>query len=359
MATTSSSRSESNVIQRQLKLRLNTTQERQLDTWLFQLTGVWNWAIKKLELDAKDGIYYTPKEFHNLLANHSKRLGIPSHTLQGMLTTAYMAWQRCWKKLAKKPKLKGRRNRLTSIPFPDPFRAPQGNHLTIPGLGAVRFHRQALPTGKIKGGRMVKRASGWYLCLFIDVQPQPIPHVADGVVGIDPGFYALLTLSTGEKIAHPRELERTAKRLAQAQRGLRQKLAARLQERLANQRQDRNHKLSRRLVAEHQTIRFSKDRITGIARRFGKSVASSGHGQLRLMLSYKCTASGRTYDEPDSKNSTRMCSTCKALTGPTGLAQLSVRHWRCSGCGSLHDRDTNAAINARDAGAGIAHEMVI
>jgi hypothetical protein len=31
----------------------------------------------------------------------------------------------------------------------------------------VRYHKQELPDGKIKYGRIVKRASGWYLCLFI------------------------------------------------------------------------------------------------------------------------------------------------------------------------------------------------
>ena len=62
-------------------------------------------------------LVYSQKAFHNLLADHGKKLGIPSHTLQGMLDTAYTAWQRCFKKLAKKPKLKGQRNKLTSIPF--------------------------------------------------------------------------------------------------------------------------------------------------------------------------------------------------------------------------------------------------
>jgi putative transposase len=344
------------MIQRQLKLRLKPRHEAQLDTWLWHLTGVWNWAIRKIELDAKDGIYYTPKAFHNLLADHGKTLGIPSHTLQGLLDTAYTAWQRCFRKLAKRPKLKGQRNKLNSIPFPDPFRAPAGNRISIPGLGKIRFHAQDIPEGKIKCGRLIKRVSGWYLCLVIDAQPNPIPHVANGQIGIDPGFTHLLTLSTGEKIPHPRELEQIAQRLAQAQRGHRQQLTARLQERLANQRKDRNHKLSRRLVAENAIIRFSKDRINSLAKRFGKSVASSGHYQLRQMLAYKCTASGRAYDEPDSTHSTRTCSACGALSGPQGLAGLSVRHWCCSACGMQHDRDVNAAINARNAGLGTSHE---
>lgn len=344
------------MIQRQLKLRLNSTQERMLCDWLWHLTGVWNWAIRKIELDANDGIFYTPKEFHNLLAGHSEILGIPSHTLQGTLTTAHTAWQRCFKKLAKRPKFKGQRNRLNSIPVPDPLRAPEGNHIKVPGLGSVRFHKQSLPEGKIKSGRIVKRASGWYLCLFIDAEPNPIEATGSAWVGIDPGFKDLVTLSTGQKIPHPRELEQTATRLAQAQRGKNKKLAARLQERLANQRKDRNHKLSRALISDFEWIAFSNDNHRGMARMFGKSVSSSSHGQLQSMLAYKCRAGGRQYVEVLSRNSTRTCSACGALTGPTGYAGLSVRQWVCSACGASHDRDINAAINTLKAGAGIALE---
>jgi transposase len=344
------------MIQRQLKLRLNRGQETQLNTWLWHLTGVWNWAIRKIEQDAKDGIYYSQKAFHNLLADHGKKLGIPSHTLQGMLDTAYTAWQRCYKTLAKQPRLKGYRNRLASIPFPDPFKAPERTHIHIPGIGHVRFHAQALPQGRIKSGRLIKRASGWYLCLFIDAQPQAIPPSGDRAIGIDPGFQHVLTLSTGEKIPHPHELRQTAHRLAQAQHGGRKHLAARLHERLANQRKDRNHKLSRRLVAENQRLVWSKDRQTAIAKTFGKSVASAGHAQLRGMLAYKCTASGRQFLEVPSQYSTKTCSACGSRSGPTGYAGLQVRQWTCADCGSAHDRDVNAAINTLHTGVGTTHE---
>ena len=344
------------MIQRQLKLRLTSQQEHQLTDWLWHLTSVWNWAIRKLELDARDGIYYSPKTFHNLLANHGKTLNIPSHTLQGMLSTAHTAWQRCFKKLAKRPRLKGQRNKLTSIPFPDPLKAPVGNTIGVPGIGRVRFHKQSVPDGRIKMGRIVKRASGWYFCLFIDTQPQAIPATGTGEIGMDSGFHHLLTLSTGEHIPHPHELRQTAHRLAQAQRGGRTHLAARLQERLANQRKDRNHKLSRRLVAENQRLVWSKDRQTAIAKIFGKSVASAGHAQLRGMLAYKCTASGREFLEVPSKYSTKTCSACGSLSGPTGYAGLQVRQWMCADCGSVHDHDVNAAINTLHARVGTTHE---
>jgi len=346
------------MIQAQFKLRLNKKQEALLVGWLCNLTGVWNWAVRKIELNAKDKIYFGAKDFQNLLANHGEKLGIPSHTLQGILSQAHLAWTRCFKKIAKRPHLKGQRNKLNSIPFPDPIKPPEDNYIGLPGLGKVRFHKQALPEGKIKCGRIVKRASGWYLCLFIAADREPINRVGYGKIGIDPGFKALLTMSDGEVVDHPRELEAIEHRLAQAQRGHDKVLAARLQEKRANQVKDRNHKLSLRLVQENVVIRFSADNHKGVAHKFGKSVSSSSHYQLRQMLSYKSHAGGTEYDEPDSKFSTMTCSVCGSRSGPTGWGGLAVRQWRCSECGTLHDRDVNAARNTLFAGAGYAHEVL-
>lgn len=344
------------MIQTQLKLRLNVTQETLLNGWLFMLTGVWNWAIRKIEQDAKGEIYYTGQAFQNLLAGHGQKIGIPSHTLQGILLMAHTAWSRCFKKIGGKPRLKGMRNKLNSIPFPDPLRAIEGRRVKLPGIGSVRFHGQDIPTGKIKCARIVKRASGWYLCLFIAGERAPIEATDRGMIGIDPGFIDLLTLSNGEKVEHPKELQQSLERLGQAQRGINRKLTARLHERIGNQRKDRNHKLSLRLVQENAVIAFSKDNTKGMARMFGKSVASSAHAQLRAMLAYKSHAGGTQYLEVDSRNSTRICSACGCLTGPSGLAELKVRTWVCSACGTPHDRDINAAVNTLMAGVGTTLE---
>jgi putative transposase len=346
------------MVQHQLKLKPNKKQEDTLNQWLWHLTSVHNWSVRKLELDARDSVYYSRKEFNNLLANHGDRLGIPSHVLQGQLCIAYDAWQRCFKGLAKRPRFKSKRNKLNSVPFPDPFNTPKGNKIAVPGLGKLRFHKQQLPEGRIKCGRIYRRASGWYLGLFVDAAPNAIPVVAHGEIGIDPGFKHLLAFSTGEKIEHPRELEASANRLAQAQRGNQPRLASRIQEKIANQRKDRNHKLSRRLVSENAVICFSKDNHRAIAKRFGKSVASSSHGQLRQFLSYKASRTdGRKYIEVDNRNSTRTCSVCGSLTGPQGWKGLKVRLWTCTECGTPQDRDINAAENTLMAGVGRTHEV--
>jgi putative transposase len=343
------------MIQRQLKLRLNQTQERTLEAWLWNLTGLWNWALSQVEHAPWRLSKY---DLEARIAGHCQRLGIAQEVMKGTLFCAHDAWSRHRRGLAGRPRRKGQRRPLNSIPFPRPVHV-EGRRARLPILGFLRFSRQDLPAGAVKCGRIIRRASGWYLCLAIDADRAPIARVSSGAVGIDPGFKSLLILSTGETISHPREFEAGAVRLAQAQRGHRKRLTARLHERMQNQRLDRNHKLSRDLVSRFTEIYFSKDRTSGIAKRFGKSVASSGHSQLRQMLSYKSRAGGAEYVEVDSKLSTKTCSACGALSGPTGLAGLKVRQWTCTACGKAHDRDVNAALNTLIAGAGRAHESKV
>jgi len=343
------------MIVREVKLRPTKKQEATLNNWLWHLTGVYNWAIRKIELDAQGGIYYTKQGFQNLLADHGKVLGIPSHTLQAVLVQAHDAWTRCFKKLAKKPRLKGRRNKLISIPFPDPIKPSKDNKISIPSFKGFRFHKQELPEGKIKRGRIVKRASGWYLQLTIDAE-RIIERKDNNIIGIDPGFKDLLTLSNGRKIENPKEYDNGLRRLGQAQRGRNKKLIARLHERIKNQKKDRNHKLSRELVENNIKIFFSKDNIKGIQKKFGKSVSNANHYQLRQMLKYKSSLCGTEYIEVGSKGSTLTCSDCGARSGPTGFTGLSVREWVCTSCGVIHDRDVNAAINTLIIGLGMSHE---
>jgi putative transposase len=61
------------------------------------------------------------------------------------------------------------------------------------------------------------------------------------------------------------------------------------------------------------------------------------------MLEYKAARYGRTFArigrfEPTSQ----VCSACGTRDGPK---PLSVRTWTCPACGTVHDRDVNAAKN--------------
>ena len=56
------------MVQYQLKLRMTKAQEAECARWLYHLTAVWNWAVRKIELNAKDKIYFPKRKFQNLLA---------------------------------------------------------------------------------------------------------------------------------------------------------------------------------------------------------------------------------------------------------------------------------------------------
>ena len=77
------------MIVRTLKLKLNRNQEVFLEQWLYRLTSVYNWGLKKIELNAKDKIYFSKMDFQNLLPEYGKKLDMPSHTIQGTLLQVY------------------------------------------------------------------------------------------------------------------------------------------------------------------------------------------------------------------------------------------------------------------------------
>jgi putative transposase len=341
------------MIVRKLKLKPTKEQKQLFQQWLLHLSSIYNWGLRKIELNAKDKIYFSQKTFQNLLPGYSDKLNISSHTIQGTLIQVHTAWQRCFKKLARKPRLKGFRNKLNSIPFPDPIKKIQLKSVKLPGIGKIHFHKQELPHGKIKCARIVKRPSGWYLCLWIDTIHTFYVKDTDKAVGIDPGFTTLLTLSDGTKIENPRELRKGAHRLAQAQRGQRKHLAARTHERQCNRRNDRNHKISRWLIENHKTIYYCNDNFRGMARRFGKSVSEAALGNLTGMITYKGNNCGRRVVPVKSARTTMTCSVCSALTGPAGLSGLAVRHWKCGVCGTQHDRDINSAQVVFNVGSGL------
>jgi transposase len=339
---------------RELKLKPTKQQTNQLEEWLWCLTGIYNWAIRKIELDANDRIYHTRFDLQNSLAGVSKKTNIPSHTIQANILQAYNAWDRCFKKLAKKPKLKSTHNKLRSICFPDELKINRikGNKISLPNIKEICFYKQTIPVGKIKQARIIKRASGWYCQLCIDFVYTFSIKNTNAVVGIDTGFKNLATLSNGEKFFNHRNFLKGQTRLAQAQRGNRKKLIERLHERISNRRKDYNHKTSRKIVQNFSEIYITNDSLKKQAKIFGKSITDAGISQLRQFISYKSDNHGRKCVLVDSNHTTMTCSNCGAKTGPTGLNGLAVRDWECSTCGVQHDRDVNSAKVILNLGLG-------
>lgn len=79
------------MIQVQLKLRLRPAHERQLERWLFRLTGAYNWAVRKIEADARSGKFYSAFDMKALVVGHGAKAGVPGDALDRRSTSSRRA----------------------------------------------------------------------------------------------------------------------------------------------------------------------------------------------------------------------------------------------------------------------------
>lgn len=341
------------MITRKVKLKLNRKNGKILEKYLYQLTGCFNWALSECYARNRAGLPYGYFDLTYLAIGHSKKACLPQRAIMGTIKTAQRSAENYFKKIFGKPKRKGLKNKLNSILFTGNVKINTiENYIKLPNIGHVKFHKQDLPVAKLATEvRLIKKASGWYAVLLFDEKhSQEIDKNTKKIIGIDTGFKDLMVFSDGTKIPKCNELAKKSDQLAKVQRGSGLKKAAILQEKIANQRLDRNHKISHSIVRDYLEIYITRDNLKNMQKLFGKSILSAGIGQLRNLISYKSSSCGRKFVLVDSKFTTMTCSNCQARTGPTGLSKLNVRNWECKACSALHDRDINAAINILNSG---------
>lgn len=85
-------------------------------------------------------------------------------------------------------------------------------------------------------------------------------------------------------------------------------------------------------------------RVKGLERgRNARAIRDVAFSELRRQLSYKSDWYGRVLVEVDRwYPSSKSCSQCRHVLDEL---RLDERQWRCPKCGTLHDRDVNAARN--------------
>jgi putative transposase len=256
------------------------------------------------------------------------------------------------------PRFRSRKDRRQAIRFTRNarFAITDGGKLRLPKIGDVRVSWSRDLPSEPSSVTVVKDASGRYFASFVvETVDEPLP-VVDAEVGIDLGLTHFAVLSDGQRIASPRFLRRAERRLKRAQRALSRKQKgsknrekarlklARAHARVADARRDFHHQTSTKIIRENQAVYVEDLAVKGLARtRLAKSVHDAGWAQFVAMLQYKAVKHGRTFArvgrfEPTSQ----ICSACGVLDGPK---PLHVRTWTCRHCGTVHDRDLNAAKN--------------
>jgi IS605 OrfB family transposase len=244
------------------------------------------------------------------------------------------------------------------------FKVLPNGRLRLPKIGAVRLRwSRPLPAEPSSVTITLDRAGRYHASFVVDVAEGTLPAV-ESTVGVDLGLSSFAAMSTGEKVANPHWLRQRERALRRSQRNMsrkqngsrnRQKARRRLARqhaKVADARRDFHHQLSTRLIRENQTVCVETLNLAALGRStLAKSLADAGWGQFIRMLEYKASMAGRTLVKVNRwYPSSQLCSSCSARTGPVGLRDLRVRAWTCLECGSVHDRDVNAARNILAAG---------
>ncbi|NPT42340.1 IS200/IS605 family element transposase accessory protein TnpB [Paraburkholderia sp. 1N] len=233
---------------------------------------------------------------------------------------------------------------------------------------AIRWSRTIPKGAQVTTVTVSKDASGRYhVSMLCDDAVSAKPEVS-GKVGIDLGLTHFAILSTGEKIAAPNTFRKNEAKLAKLQRRLAKKQkgsanrmkaklkVARMHARTADSRRDFLHKLSSRLINENQVIAIESLAVSNMQKNrcLAKSISDASWSEFTRQLEYKAQWYGRTLVGIDKwYPSSKRCSDC----GHTVVKMpLNIRAWTCPECGSIHDRDVNAARNVLAAGlAASAH----
>ena len=258
----------------------------------------------------------------------------------------------------------------------------EARRLYLLGVGDVKanYHRPLLGTPK---AITVKRegTKWWVSVRCVDVPAMPLAPTGREV-GIDLGVANLVATSDGKLIVGEHfgsrarvQLAAVQRKLATKQRGSNRRRrqveeVARLHRRVANQRKNAAHKLSRRLVNDYDLIVLEDLAITNMVRAprakpdleqpgaylpngaaakagLNRSIHDAGWGALASLLSYKAESAGRIVVTVDPHYTSQTCAECDHVDAGNRVSQAV---FCCRACGHRAHADVNAARNILWAG---------
>jgi putative transposase len=279
-----------------------------------------------------------------------------SQSLQHSLKHLDSAFNRFFKKLAKYPRFKSRKNKQS-------FRIPQFVTVKLGRLHFPKFkegirmddHREI--SGEIQNATITRNVAGQYFaCIGVTRNIEP-KMKTNKTVGIDLGIKSLVVCSDGTRFENIKPLKQLEKLVRIRQKALsrtekksngRTKARLRLgklQVKVANIRHNHLHQISHKLVSENQTIILEDLSVKNMMRnhKLAKSIGDCSWSELVRQINYKSDWYGKKVIKIDRYfPSSKTCSKCGYINGHLSLKD---REWKCPRCNVVHDRDYNASQN--------------
>ena len=349
------------LIRKAFRFRVYPTraQEVRLTAWNDALRFLWNLANEQrlLGLSRTDKRYPTAFDQINELTELRAELpwlaNVPRNVCAQLLVELDKAWQRCFKRVARKPRWKRRGKDFLGFTEPHPkVWKLDGSTLRFPKLGNLRTIVHRPVEGVPKTCTLRRDGDQWVASVLCEIEtPEPIQRTAP-VIALDRGITHLLADSDGNLTPNPRHLQRSLARLGRAQRVVarrkkgskrREKAKVRVMRLHRKVRRQRDHALhveSTRLAKSHGTVVIEKLNVAGMIRsNLARSIADAGWSRFAEMLRYKLAWSGGTLIEVPAHYSSQTCFEC----GCVDALSRRGEHFCCTVCGHVDHADLNAA----------------
>lgn len=245
------------------------------------------------------------------------------------------------------------------------------NQVKLPKIGIVKLSRKNyIPiVKKYSNPRVTFDGLNWYISVGVEEEDY-VSLELNGTIGIDLGLKDTAILSTGKKyknINKTAHVKRIEKRLKKLQRQVSRKYESnrqgkiynktnniekinkkinKLHKRLANIRNNYNHNITADIVNMNPAKIVIEDlNIKGMMKNkhLSDAIGKQGLYEITRQLDYKCKYKGIELVKADRwYPSSKTCSNCGHVKKDL---KLSDRTYICPECGTVIDRDLNAAIN--------------
>ena len=341
------------------KYKLYTSKRtKYLDRILREASYVWNHALALQKRYYRlFGKYISKNVMQKHFAKRISRNLLHSQSVQEILERLDTAFQRFFKRLARRPPKFRRAKYFSSFVFKQGGFTLNGNVITINRIKKrFKFSYSRPYEGKVR--RIIFKRSPlgeFYLIVITDANSKPYGKTHDGAsVGIDFGLKTYMVMSDGTAVWNPQYLKsdlgnvkRKSLNLSKTKRGSNNRERRRMElcrefESITNRRNDFQWKLAHELCRRYDYIFIEDLSLSGMTRLWGRKMSGLAHAEFVNKLEYVASKYGVTVHRidrfyPSSK-------TCECGYVNKNLS-LTDREWICPECGKKNDRDLNAAQN--------------
>ena len=239
-------------------------------------------------------------------------------------------------------------------------------YISLPKCPRIRIKKHRDFIGTIKFITVSRTTDNkYYMSLLVEEESKQA-EPTDKMIGLDLGLKNLIVDSNGHKYKNHKYLTKSQNKLAKEQRKLskmvkgsnnrnKQRIkVAKLHKHIQNQRNDYLHKLSKSIIDENQIICIESLSVKDMMNdsKLARNISDVSWSRLVSMLIYKADWYGRKVIKvPSTYPSSQLCSKCSYKNSIT--KDLTIRKWTCPECGTIHDRDINAAKNILSKGIKI------